>query len=103
MTYYISTHLIDSHAHNELVEAWPHGCLVTCLHSLDVLKHWVTCFHSPIISLQTEEGHTPLFFTIEKNESRNIQLLVQHPRVDLKMVDAKGFNSLHFAAIKNSR
>ncbi|XP_033639192.1 E3 ubiquitin-protein ligase MIB1-like [Asterias rubens] len=55
------------------------------------------------VNCKTEEGHTPLFFTIEKNESRNIQLLVQHPRVDLKMVDAKGFNSLHFAAIKNSR
>ncbi|XP_033631050.1 ankyrin-3-like [Asterias rubens] len=55
------------------------------------------------LNRKTHDGHTPLIFAIEKNESCFIKLLVQHPRVDLAMAGARGFNSLHHAARKNSK
>ncbi|XP_033642423.1 E3 ubiquitin-protein ligase MIB2-like [Asterias rubens] len=48
------------------------------------------------------KGNSPLFIAIIKNDRRILHMLIEHPRIDLKVLNEMGFNCLHFAAVVNN-
>ncbi|XP_038061729.1 E3 ubiquitin-protein ligase MIB2-like [Patiria miniata] len=49
------------------------------------------------VNYKDKDGDSPLLFAISKNNKQIIHLLINHPRINLRQVNKKGFNSLHHA------
>ncbi|XP_038061536.1 E3 ubiquitin-protein ligase MIB1-like [Patiria miniata] len=54
------------------------------------------------VNYKDKDGDSPLVLAISKNNKQIIHWLINHPRINLRQVNKKGFNSLHHAAINGN-
>ncbi|XP_071805761.1 E3 ubiquitin-protein ligase MIB2-like [Asterias amurensis] len=79
---------------------------LTALH-LAAAKGHPTCAevllkHEPStcnVNIKDNDGNTPLMVAFIKKDKQITSMLLRHPKIDLKLLNKNGFNSLHFAAI----
>ena len=52
--------------------------------------------------LQDNLANTPVFLAIDTNDNEIMDMITQHRRTNFSVMNAKGFNALHHAALKGN-